>query len=74
MFTITIPKTLANKGDLIVIPRTEYKKLLANKKEEGGNLTLTLAQKKLLVRAKKDLRAGKLLSYGELGRKLGFSR
>jgi len=28
MSTITIPKKLANKGDLIIIPRKEYESLL----------------------------------------------
>jgi hypothetical protein len=32
MNTITIPQTLAKKGDLVVIPREEYEKFLTMKK------------------------------------------
>ena len=32
MNTVTIPQTLARKGDLVVIPREEYEKFLTMKK------------------------------------------
>ena len=70
MNTITIPKKMANKDDLVVIPRKEYEGLLCFKKIR--EFTPTAAQKRALVRAENNLRKGKSLSYNELVRKLGF--
>ena len=71
MTTITIPKKLARKDDLIVMPRREYESLL--KRKVMQEFTLTAAQRKSLNRAMKNLRAGKTLSYDEFVRKLGFT-
>ena len=70
MNTLTMPKKLAQKDDLIVIPRKEYEALLGFKKIR--EFTPTAAQKRALVRAENNLRKGKSLSYNELVRKLGF--
>lgn len=70
MNTITIPKTLAQKDDLIVVPRQEYEALLSFKTYR--EVRITKAQKQALRLAEKNLSAGKTLSYHELVRKLGF--
>lgn len=70
MTTITIPKKLAQKDDLIVVPRKQYEALL--KQRVLGEFTPTAAEKRALARALKNFRAGKTLSYDELVRKLGF--
>ena len=69
MRTITIPQKLANKDDLIVIPRKEYESLLELKKMK--EFTPTSIQKRALTRAENNLRRGKTLSYRELVKKLG---
>ena len=71
MDTITIPKKLANKDDLVVVPRREYQALLELKKFK--EFKPTAAQKKALTGAENNLRKGKTLSYNELVKKLGFT-
>lgn len=71
MTLITIPKKLAQKGDLVVVPRREYETLL--KTRVIREFTLNATQRKSLARAMKNLRAGKTLSYNEFVRKLGFN-
>ncbi|HBV01514.1 MAG TPA: hypothetical protein DEF00_03980 [Candidatus Taylorbacteria bacterium] len=70
MNTITIPKTLAPKDDLVVVPRKEYEALLSFRTYR--EVRISKAQKQALRRAEKNLSAGKTLSYHELVRKLGF--
>lgn len=64
MNTTTIPKKMAKKDDLVVIPRKEYEALLRLKNVR--EFSPTSAQKKALVRAEKNFRKGKTLSYNEL--------
>lgn len=61
---------LAEKDDLVVMPRKEYEALLGFRKYR--EVSMTKAQKQALLRAEKNMRAGKTLSYNELVRKLGF--
>ena len=70
MSTLTIPKKLAQKDDLIVVPRKEYEALLELKKIK--EFIPTTAQKKALAKAERNLKQGKTLSYNELIRKLEF--
>ena len=70
MKTITIPKKLANRDDLIAIPRKEYESLLELGKVK--EFTPTPTQKRALARAENSLRKGKTLSHRELAKKLGF--
>lgn len=72
MSTITIPKKLAQKDDLVVIPRREYEALVALKRLK--EFTPTAAQKKALLRAENNFHKGKTLSYHELESTLGFTR
>jgi len=71
MNTITIPKKLASRDDLIVIPRKEYEALLELKKFK--EFFPTVAQKKALATAEMNFRKGKTFSYNELVKKLGFT-
>ncbi len=70
MNTITIPKKLAQRDDLIIVPRREYEALLALRKLK--EFTPTSAQKKALSKAEINFRQGKTLTYNELVRKLEF--
>lgn len=71
MNTLTIPRKLAQKGDLILVPRKEYEALLGLKKFKEFSPTAT--QKKALLRAEKNFLRKKTLSYHELSAKLGFT-
>ncbi len=71
MPTITIPKTLAQRDDLIVMPRKEYEALTELRKT--AEFSPSVAQRTALLRAEQNLKAGKTLSYYELVRKLGFA-
>ncbi len=70
MNTVTIPKTLAGKGDLVVVPRKEYEALLQLKRFK--EFSPTAIQKKALAQAEANFRKGKTLSYYALAKKLGF--
>lgn len=72
MHLITIPKNLATRDDLVVVPRKEYEALLALKRY--GEFTPTISQKKSLLAAEGNLKKGKTLSYHALVEKLGFTR
>lgn len=69
MNSIIIPKKIASKDDLVIVPRREYEALLELKKFR--EFTPTTAQKRALARAERNLKEGKTLSYNELAKKLG---
>lgn len=71
MKMVTIPKNLAKKGDLVVVPKKEYEALLELKKMK--EFAPTAAQKRALVAAENNLKRNKTFSYNELVRKLGFA-
>lgn len=71
MNTVTIPKKLASRGDLVVIPRKEYEALLGLKKIR--EFIPTAAQRNALIRARKNRKEGKYLTINELRRKLDFT-
>jgi len=72
MSVIAIPKEIIKKrDDLIILPRKEYEDLLRLKKVK--EFLPTAVQKKALLRAEKNLKGGKTLSYNELVNKLGFT-
>ena len=68
---ITIPKKITERGDLVVIPRSEYRALLELKKIR--EFVPTVAQKKALIQARKNRKAGNYLTINELRKKLGFT-
>lgn len=69
MNIVTIPKNLASRDDLVVIPRNEYEALLEMKKYK--EFKPTISQKKALTAAEANFKRGKTLSYHELVKKLG---
>ena len=69
--TITIPQQLTKMGDLVIIPRKEYKALLEFKKIK--EFTPSLAQKNALLSAERNFHKGKTLSYHALTQKLGIA-
>ena len=71
MNTVTIPKKLAERDDLIVIPKKDYEKLLLSKKVL--EFSPTDVDKKTLERARRNRAAGKFLTLDELRQKLGFT-
>ena len=71
MSTITIPKNLAGKDDLVVIPRREYEALLAFRKIR--EFVPTAAQKRALIQARKNRKEERYLTINELRKKLGFT-
>lgn len=71
MNTLTIPKKLTRKGDLVVIPRKEYEDLLELKKIK--EFVPTATQKRALARTEKNFRDGKTLRYHEFLRELGVA-
>ena len=73
MDTVTIiPKELAGRDDLVIIPRQEYEKLLELRKVT--EFKPTALQKRALVQAERNLLKGKSLSYNDLVKKLGLSK
>lgn len=71
MNIITIPKKIAQKDDLVVIPRQEYEALI--KSRAYKEFAPTPAQKKALAGAENNLKRGKTFSYNELVKKLGLT-
>lgn len=65
---ITISKRFVGGDDLVVIPRKEYERLLARRKVEEFNPTVT--QKKALASALNNFKRGKTLTYDEFARQL----
>lgn len=70
MNVLTIPKRIVQNDDLVIIPKMEYEFLLCRNNEDETEIIPTL--KNALKRAKRNLKLGKLMSYEEVGRKLGF--
>lgn len=71
MDNITIPYKIALQGDLVVIPRKKYEELMVL--QQFKEFKPTIAQKKALLRAERNLSQKKTLSYNELIKKLGFT-
>ena len=71
MTTITIPKGLSKKGELVLIPKAEYEKLIAAKRVV--EFTPTPAERRDLARARKNYARGKFITLNELKQNLGFT-
>ena len=71
MRIVTIAKTLARQGDLVIIPRRDYEKLLELKKIR--EFRPTIAQRKALARAQRNLKKGKSLSYDAFTQAVGLA-
>lgn len=74
MATVTIPKELTQKGELIIIPRKEYEKFSNWQKLIKSFKTFipTTTEKKMIKRAREDYKKGNYLTIGELKHKLGI--
>ena len=72
MTLITIPKKLAQKGDLALVPRKEYEEFLKFKKIRG--FTATITERKALAQARRDFRKGNFLTLEQLDRFLARRR
>ena len=71
MDTFTIPKKLAQKDDLVVVPRKEYEALLELRRIK--EFAPTASQKRALMQAERNFKRKKTLSYNELAKKMGFA-
>ena len=67
MTTMTIPKTFRKSDDLIVLSRSEYESLKARVILE---YTPTATERRALVRAQKEYRAGKFITLDELKKRV----
>jgi hypothetical protein len=79
MTTITIPKILfgQQKQKLVAVPATAYKEFLTWQKEQSQprqfkTFTPTAAEKRDLVRARRDYEKGNYITFDELKRELGL--
>ena len=71
MTTITIPKKLAREGDLVLVPRREYERLLKQKVIPITNLTT--AEKRALKHARLEFAKGDYVNLKELDYELGIT-
>ena len=62
MTTVTIPKALSKKGDLVIIPRAEYEEFLSLKKIVSL-FSPTKAELNSVTRGEKEIRLGKFKSW-----------
>jgi len=72
MTTVTIPKELVKKGDLVVISREEYEEFAKWRgvMKSFKSFTPTSAQKRELKKAREEYKKGKYLTLNELKREL----
>ena len=68
---ITIPRKLIQNDDLVVLPRKVYEKLLATR--SIPEFRPATAEKKDLVRARRNRAKGNFLTINELKHKLGIA-
>jgi hypothetical protein len=73
MTSVTIPKSLARTGDLVVIPREEYNLFLSWKKRVK-TFKPTTAEKQALARARKEFSEGRYATLAELTNEMGNRR
>ena len=66
MTTITIPKELASKGELVLIPRKDYDELLNFRLGKIRETDVTPSQKKNIIAARKRIMRGEFLTIHDL--------
>ncbi len=69
--TLTIPSKLTNGKELVIIPKEEYDNLLGLK--ELYEFQPTTKHIKILLKARRNKKNGKVLTIGELKQKLGLT-
>ena len=76
MTTVTIPAELADRQDLVAVPREEYERFVAWQMEFKSKKTFapTPAEKKALAKARSRRVRGDYLTLDELRRSLGTAR
>jgi len=67
MITITIPKEIAKKGELVLIPRKEYEEFLKLRKKRGREEEDTDEAIRIFKDEKKRGKLIKIKSLAELG-------
>ncbi len=72
MNVITIPKKLAQKGDLVVIPRKEYERLTSLRKLIPV-VKPTREELRVIRRGEKEIREGKFTPWSQVKRELARS-
>lgn len=73
MVILTISKKLTKgKEDLVILQRKKYEALLFREPRLIDEEPLTADERQALKRARKNLKAGKLLSFDAFSKKLGF--
>ena len=70
---VTIPKKLAQKGDLVVIPRKEYEEFLTLKKIIPV-VKATKEEMRVIRRGEKEFREGKYVEWTQLKKELARRR
>lgn len=68
---LTIPKRLAKKGDLVIIPRAQYEEFLSLKRIIPL-IKLNKTEKRRVEEGRKQVRKGQFLSLNELKNELGY--
>ncbi len=71
MTVVSIPKEYMRK-ELVLVSMDEYRELVDFRASYPAEVTLSLAGRKALVRARKNFKSGKTLTVHELKRKLGY--
>lgn len=68
MTTVTIPKHLAERDDLVAVPRSDYRELVTMQKKLKAQKTFvaTAREKRLIARGRRDFKFGKFVSVSEL--------
>ena len=74
MNVITIPKKLAQKGDLVVLPRKEYETLVRKQPKYIPVVELTASEKRIIARGEKELTRGEYVTLEDLEHELGGAR
>ena len=76
MTTITIPKELVKNKELIAVPRHLYDEFIEWQEKIKSVRTFkpTTAQKKDLIRARKNYAEGKYITLAQLEHELGINR
>ena len=71
--TITIPKQLIRKGELVIIPRSEYEEFL-HWQRIVKTFKSTVVEKRDLMEARKDFAKGNYIGLKDLKNELASSR
>ena len=74
MNVVTIPKKLAQKGELVLIPRKEYEILIRRQPKFIPVADLSASEKRAIARSEKELARGEYITLGDFEHELGSAR